>query len=72
MIIPRTAIYVLLLPHILDNSIIYMLFCQDIYMLFFPYSEYVFMDVLWPDFSKSDLEEAVAEYSRRNRRFGGI
>jgi len=36
------------------------------------YAEYVFMDVLWPDFSKSDLEEAVAEYSRRNRRFGGI
>lgn len=36
------------------------------------YAEYVFMDVLWPDFSKSDLEEAVAEYSCRNRRFGGI
>ena len=36
------------------------------------YAEYVFMDVLWPDFGKSDLEEAVAEYSRRNRRFGGI
>ena len=36
------------------------------------YAEYVFMDVLWPDFDKSDLKAAVAEYSRRNRRFGGI
>ncbi len=36
------------------------------------YAEYVFMDVLWPDFEKSDLEAAIAEYSRRNRRFGGI
>ena len=36
------------------------------------YAEYVFMDVLWPDFSKADLEAAISEYSRRNRRFGGI
>ncbi len=36
------------------------------------YAEYVFMDVLWPDFGKSDLEAAIVEYSRRNRRFGGI
>lgn len=36
------------------------------------YAEYVFMDVLWPDFDKVDLEAAITEYSRRNRRFGGI
>ena len=35
------------------------------------YSEYVFMNVLWPDFSERDLDEAIAEYHRRNRRFGG-
>ncbi len=35
------------------------------------YSEYVFMDVLWPDFSPDDLDAAIAEYHRRNRRFGG-
>ena len=36
------------------------------------YSEYVFMDVLWPDFSPEDLEKAIAEYNGRNRRFGGV
>ena len=35
------------------------------------YSEYVFMDVLWPDFGPKDLDAAIAEYKRRNRRFGG-
>lgn len=35
------------------------------------YSEYVFMDVLWPDFSTGDLDRAIEEYHRRNRRFGG-
>ena len=35
------------------------------------YSEYVFMNVLWPDFSPKHLDEAIAEYQRRNRRFGG-
>ena len=35
------------------------------------YSEYVFMDVLWPDFREQDLDRAIAEYTRRNRRFGG-
>ena len=35
------------------------------------YSEYVFMNVLWPDFSPEHLDEAIAEYHRRNRRFGG-
>ena len=35
------------------------------------YSEYVFMDVLWPDFREEDLDRAIMEYTRRNRRFGG-
>ena len=36
------------------------------------YSEFVFMDVLWPDFGPDDLDRAIAEFSRRNRRFGGV
>ena len=36
------------------------------------YSEYVFMNVLWPDFAPEHLDEAIAEYHRRNRRFGGV
>ena len=35
------------------------------------YSECVFMDVLWPDFGPQDLDKAIDEYHRRNRRFGG-
>ena len=35
------------------------------------YSEYVFLNVLWPDFQPKDLDEAIVEYHRRNRRFGG-
>jgi undecaprenyl diphosphate synthase len=34
------------------------------------YSEFVFMDVLWPDFNRDYLIEAVQEYSGRERRFG--
>lgn len=36
------------------------------------YAEYVFMDVLWPDFKESDLDRAFEEYARRDRRFGGV
>ena len=36
------------------------------------YSELVFVPVLWPDFDKAALEEAIAEYARRERRFGGL
>ena len=36
------------------------------------YAELLFMDVLWPDFSKKDLIAACDEYARRNRRFGGL
>ena len=35
------------------------------------YAELVFMDVLWPDFCRADFEFALAEFSRRERRFGG-
>lgn len=35
------------------------------------YSELVFMDVLWPDFSVEHMKEAIAIYQSRNRRFGG-
>lgn len=36
------------------------------------YSEFVFMNVLWPDFSPADLDAAIEEYHRRSRRFGGV
>lgn len=36
------------------------------------YAEFVFMDVLWPDFKKKDLENAIETYAGRNRRFGGL
>lgn len=36
------------------------------------YSELWFTDILWPDFSKEHLVEAVAEYQRRTRRYGGL
>lgn len=36
------------------------------------YSEYMIMDILWPDFKTKDLDRAIEEYANRNRRFGGI
>ena len=36
------------------------------------YSEYYFTDVLWPDFDETELDRAIAAYSRRDRRFGGV
>lgn len=36
------------------------------------YAEFIFMDILWPDFDEKCLEEALAEYAKRNRRFGGV
>jgi len=36
------------------------------------YSELVFTDTLWPDFSEKDIDAAIAEYARRSRRFGGL
>ena len=34
------------------------------------YAELFFVDKAWPDFDKNDLDAAISEYSRRNRRFG--
>jgi undecaprenyl diphosphate synthase len=34
------------------------------------YSEFVFVDTLWPDFGRQDLETAILEYQRRERRYG--
>jgi undecaprenyl diphosphate synthase len=36
------------------------------------YSELVFTEVLWPDFRREHLFDAVREYQRRDRRFGGV
>jgi undecaprenyl diphosphate synthase len=36
------------------------------------YSELVFTDVLWPDFRREHLFEAIADYQKRDRRFGGV
>ncbi len=36
------------------------------------YSEFYYTDVLWPDFTKKELDLAILEYNKRSRRFGGI
>ena len=36
------------------------------------YSEMIFSDVLWPDFTREHLYGSIQEYQRRNRRFGGV
>jgi undecaprenyl diphosphate synthase len=36
------------------------------------YAELVFVDKMWPDFDEGDLEAALEEFSRRERRFGGV
>lgn len=36
------------------------------------YSELLFTETLWPDFTREDLFESVREYQRRDRRFGGV
>lgn len=36
------------------------------------YAEFVFTPILWPDFDRAAFEEALAEYGRRERRFGGL
>ena len=36
------------------------------------YSELVEMDVLWPDFTRNDLDAAIEEFNHRSRRFGGV
>jgi len=36
------------------------------------YSEFYFTKTLWPDFTKEDLDKAINEYAKRDRRFGGV
>ena len=36
------------------------------------YTEFVFLDCLWPDFGREQLEEAIAKYHVRDRRYGGL
>ena len=36
------------------------------------YSELVFSDCLWPEFDDAELDSALAEFARRDRRFGGV
>jgi len=36
------------------------------------YSEFYFTDVLWPDFTTRDMDEAIIAYQSRDRRYGGI
>lgn len=36
------------------------------------YSEFWFSDILWPDFKPKDLDSAIIDYQKRNRRFGGV
>ena len=35
------------------------------------YSEFLFLEKLWPDFTEEDLDNAILEYQKRNRKFGG-
>ena len=36
------------------------------------YAELLFMDTLWPDFDESVLRQALGEFARRERRYGGL
>lgn len=36
------------------------------------YAEFVFTEVLWPDFTRADLEAAISEFQGRDRRFGNL
>ncbi len=36
------------------------------------YAEFVFLDICWPDFTPQELTAAILEYSKRERRFGGL
>ena len=35
------------------------------------YAEFLFVDKLWPDFTEQDLDDAIKEFTKRNRKFGG-
>ena len=36
------------------------------------YSEFDFVEVLWPDFSRDEFHKSIIKFQKRNRRYGGI
>ena len=36
------------------------------------YSEFIFVNIFWPDFRKKNLNNAIFEFQKRKRRFGGL
>ena len=36
------------------------------------YAEFYFTETLWPDFTREELDRALADYQSRSRRFGGV
>jgi undecaprenyl diphosphate synthase len=36
------------------------------------YAEFVFQDILWPDYTATHLKAAIAEFQTRNRRYGAV
>ena len=36
------------------------------------YAEFWYSDILWPDFTSDDLDKAILDFAKRNRRFGGV
>ena len=36
------------------------------------YTEFYFTEIPWPDFTKEELEKAIAQYNKRDRRYGGV
>ena len=36
------------------------------------YTEFYFTEIPWPDFTKKELEKAIAQYNKRDRRYGGV
>ena len=52
-------------------TIVSVLTLREFYLLMqAAYAEFVFTPVLWPDFTKADLAAAIAEFNKRERRFG--
>ena len=49
-----------------------MLFRSNFLLWQCAYSELVFVPIYWPDFDRQALDEAVAVYRQRERRFGGL
>ena len=35
-------------------------------------TEFYFTEIPWPDFTKEELEKAIAQYNKRDRRYGGV